>query len=130
MRMHSVLMMVVATLAIVNGSVSAAGGSNLRKAKATSSINSFNTVQTEAKNSRMLRNTDVATGENGHVYYYPTKKGEKTLHRDWYKSGFSTKKVAKELNQSENRELKETYNNLAIGYTAFVKGKQSQQQLQ
>ncbi|EEY53943.1 secreted RxLR effector peptide protein, putative [Phytophthora infestans T30-4] len=149
MRMHSVLMMVVATLAIVNGSVSAAGGSNLRKAKATSSINSFNTVQTEAKNSRMLRNTDVATGENGHVYYYPAKKGERKpfievrlkkalsnskkvnrLYEDWYKSGFSTKKVAKELNQSENRELKETYNNLAIGYTAFVKGKQSQQQLQ
>ncbi|ETI53182.1 hypothetical protein F443_03825 [Phytophthora nicotianae P1569] len=148
MRLHSVLMMVVATLAIVNGGVSAAGSTNLRKLEATTPVSSINTVQTQTRSKRMLRGDDTAIGENGHVYYYPAKKGARKpfievrlkkalsnpkkvnrLYTQWHTSGYSAKRVAKELNQSENRELNETYTNIAQGYAAFLKGKQSQQQM-
>ncbi|KAF1772557.1 RXLR phytopathogen effector protein [Phytophthora cactorum] len=151
MRLHSVLMMVVATLAIVNGGVSAADSTNtnLRKMEATAPINSIHTDQTETRSKRKLRVADTTNGENGHVYYYPARKGERKpfievrlkkaltnpkkvnrLYDRWYKSGFSAKQVAKGLNQSENRELDETYKNLSKGYAVYVKGKQSQQQAQ
>ncbi|KAF4035458.1 RXLR domain-containing protein [Phytophthora infestans] len=148
MHLQSFLMMVVATLIIVNGSVSAADSFNLRKVKSTSPVNAINTVKTELTNSRMLRGADLTTGDNGHVYYYPARNGERKpfieaklkkalanpkrvnrLYANWYKSGFSAKRVAKELNQSVNNELGDTYYNLAKGYATFVKRKKTQQHL-
>ncbi|KAG3017121.1 hypothetical protein PC121_g10687 [Phytophthora cactorum] len=147
MRLHSVLMMFVATLAIVKSDVSTADSTNLRKMEVTASINSINTVHTEPTSTRMLRGADTNNGENGPVYYYPAKKGERKsfievrlkkaltnpkkvnrLYERWYKRGVSAKQVEKVLDQSNNRELDVTYKDIAKGYAAYIKGKHSQQQ--
>ncbi|KAK1946449.1 hypothetical protein P3T76_002002 [Phytophthora citrophthora] len=46
-------------------------------------------------------------------------KKTQRLYAKWYKSGFTTKQVTKGLDQSENRELDDTYKNLAKGYTVY-----------
>ncbi|ETI53199.1 hypothetical protein F441_03793 [Phytophthora nicotianae CJ01A1] len=148
MRLHSVLMIIAATLAIVNGGVSAAESTNLRNLEATTPVSSINTVQTQTRSKRMLRGDDTAIGENGHGDNYPAKKRKRKpfievrlkkalsnpktvnrLYNQWYKAGYSAKRVAKELKPGRKRELDEVYRNLAQGYAAFLKGKQSQQQV-
>ncbi|KAG7387876.1 hypothetical protein PHYPSEUDO_013527 [Phytophthora pseudosyringae] len=149
MRLHYVLMVVAVTLAAVNGAVSGARVStesaNLRKVFEADSVHS--TTQTETRSKRILRGVITSGGDSDTVYHYPPKKGERKpfievrlkkaltnptktlrLYERWYKSGYTAKQVAKGLDQSENKELKEVYQQVAKGYAVYLKEKRPQQQ--
>nr|P0CU98.1 RecName: Full=Secreted RxLR effector protein 15; Flags: Precursor [Plasmopara viticola] len=131
MRGHSALMMAVVTLAAVSS-----GAAEVANTAAVSSDYLIGTILTFAESDRLLRVNDV---DDVPVYHYPPEKGKRTtffedrmkkklanpekirrLYWKWYSMGYSAREVVQHLDQTDNRELKEIYHNLGVGYAEFV----------
>ncbi|KAG1706286.1 hypothetical protein DVH05_001434 [Phytophthora capsici] len=136
MRLHCFLLAVATTLAVLNNGITTTEASSLRKVPASAPIDSINAVQPET---RRLRSAETVYRHEDSYKRRPfieeklhkaltNPKKTKRLYARWYKSGFTKKQVAKGLDQSENRELDVTYENLAKGYAKYVDARRTQQQ--
>ncbi|KAF4035463.1 RXLR domain-containing protein [Phytophthora infestans] len=138
MHLHCVLMVLVAILAASNGAVSATIVKEDSEHVKINRAHSIQTLQTDTRRKRFLRTEDKF---NTDYYYDPAKRDDhrsafienkleksltnprKTtkLYEQWYKRGYTLKRVSSGLNQDENRELQRVYQELAHGYAAYIK---------
>ncbi|GMF18098.1 unnamed protein product [Phytophthora lilii] len=150
MRLHFMVLMVVAALAASNGVASATRVENDIKLWMESAVDRValsDIILIEGRAKRFLRRVEAEEADLSNVYEpVKTEDGQpkvfieqklqmalanphKTnkLYRRWYKSGYTAKQVADELRLTENREIRPLYQHLSVGYAKYVKKQQSQE---